>query len=84
MENTFEWSIIDRWNVHQGFVNAVAERISEGLEKFPVDVRKDVKIIFSAHSIPMAVVYRYCLTSCRGNQVEVMPILRRSRLQCMK
>jgi len=53
-----KWSVIDRWPTHSGLVEAFTERTQAGLEKFPEDVRKDVVILFSAHSLPMSVVNR--------------------------
>ena len=53
-----EWSVIDRWGTHPGFVTAVAETIEEGLRTFPPAERKDVLLLFSAHSLPLAVIDR--------------------------
>lgn len=39
---------------HPGFIAAMADRVSEGLAEFPSDVRRSVPILFTAHSIPMA------------------------------
>ncbi|KAG9992213.1 ferrochelatase, partial [Aureobasidium melanogenum] len=50
------WSIIDRWPAHPKFVEAVARNIEASLETYPVEKRKDVTIIFSAHSQPMRAV----------------------------
>jgi protoporphyrin/coproporphyrin ferrochelatase len=58
MESTFSWSVIDRWHSHPGFIAAVAKRIALGLQKFPVEERDKVIIVFSAHSIPMMIVNR--------------------------
>lgn len=54
----FQWSVLDRWPEHPGFVQAVAENVQSGLEQFPPDVRDQVCILFSAHSLPMKVVAR--------------------------
>lgn len=53
-----EWSVIDRWPTHQGLIKAFAQTITEELEKFPPEVKDDVVILFSAHSLPMSVVNR--------------------------
>lgn len=58
MEERYKWSIIDRWHVHNGFVKAVGERVQEGINLFPEEDRKDVVILFSAHSLPMKIVRR--------------------------
>lgn len=53
-----EWSVIDRWGTHPGFIDAVALNIEAALQKFPSSSRKDVVVLFSAHSLPMSVVNR--------------------------
>ncbi|KAG5342996.1 hypothetical protein C0989_005947 [Termitomyces sp. Mn162] len=53
-----EWSVIDRWGTHPGFVEAVAQNIEAALAKFPASTRKDTVLLFSAHSLPMSVVNR--------------------------
>ncbi|KAI0780182.1 ferrochelatase [Fomes fomentarius] len=53
-----EWSVIDRWGTHPGFIEAVAQNIERALAKFPVEKRSDVVLLFSAHSLPMSVVNR--------------------------
>ncbi|XP_061836814.1 ferrochelatase, mitochondrial [Nerophis lumbriciformis] len=52
------WSVIDRWPTHPLLVECFAEHISNELLKFPEEKRDDVVILFSAHSLPMAVVNR--------------------------
>jgi len=53
------WSAIDRWPVDPLLVKTHAQHIREALEtKFPADVRDDVVLLFSAHSLPMMVVDR--------------------------
>jgi len=56
MGDEFQWSVIDRWPQHPGFIEAVADNVREGLLQFPEEVRDEVAIIFSAHSVPMKVV----------------------------
>lgn len=58
MGEDFEWSIIDRWPTHEGFLDALEDRIRCGLESFDEDVRDRVVVMFSAHSLPMSVVNR--------------------------
>lgn len=58
MEETFSWSLIDRWPTHPGFVKAMAKKVREGLEQFPEDVRDEVVLLFSAHSLPLRIVDR--------------------------
>uniref|UniRef100_A0A2P2I2L6 Ferrochelatase n=1 Tax=Hirondellea gigas TaxID=1518452 RepID=A0A2P2I2L6_9CRUS len=47
------WSVIDRWCTNPHLVRCFAENIRSELEKFPEDKRKEVFILFSAHSVPM-------------------------------
>jgi len=53
-----EWSVIDRWGTHPGFVEAVAQNVERALAKFAPSGRSDTVILFSAHSLPMSVVNR--------------------------
>jgi len=53
-----KWSVIDRWHSNPGLISAFADRVLDGLKKFPEDVRSKAIILFSAHSLPMSVVNR--------------------------
>lgn len=53
-----EWSVIDRWGTHPGFIEAVSQRVRSALNKFSPEDRSDAVILFSAHSLPMSVVNR--------------------------
>lgn len=55
---TIKWSVIDRWPVHAGLVEAFAQNIEAQLVTYPEERRKDVVLLFSAHSLPMSVVNR--------------------------
>ena len=57
-EGALTWSVIDRWPVHPGLVEAFAQNIEAQLSTYPVETRKDVVLLFSAHSLPMSVVNR--------------------------
>ena len=57
-EGSILWSVIDRWPTHPGLVNAFAENITKTLETYPEDVRDNVVLLYSAHSLPMSVVNR--------------------------
>lgn len=50
-----KWSIIDRWATHPLFIKTIAQRINDELAHFPSDIRDDVMILFSAHSLPLKV-----------------------------
>ena len=55
---SIKWSVIDRWPVHPGLVEAFAQNIQAQLETYPEDRRDNVVLLFSAHSLPMSVVNR--------------------------
>jgi ferrochelatase len=53
-----KWSIIDRWATHPLLAKTVADRIRTELTEFPDQVKNDVIIMFSAHSLPLKAVRR--------------------------
>ncbi|CAO1435178.1 unnamed protein product [Diamesa hyperborea] len=53
-----KWSMIDRWATHPLLVKTFVERIQTELDAFPADKRKDVTLLFSAHSLPLRAVNR--------------------------
>ncbi|KAI9696442.1 MAG: ferrochelatase hem15 [Candelina mexicana] len=55
---TIKWSVIDRWPVHPGLIEAFAQNIEAQLATYPEEKKKDVVLLFSAHSLPMSVVNR--------------------------
>ncbi|KAK4454320.1 putative mitochondrial precursor ferrochelatase [Podospora aff. communis PSN243] len=57
-DGTIKWSVIDRWPVHPGLVEAFARNIEEKLLEYPEERRNSVVLLFSAHSLPMTVVNR--------------------------
>jgi ferrochelatase len=57
-EGGIQWSVIDRWPVHNGLVEAFAQNVEATLRTYPEEKRKDVVLLFSAHSLPMSVVNR--------------------------
>lgn len=57
-EGAITWSVIDRWPTHPGLVEAFAQNIEAQLATYPDEQRKDVVLLFSAHSLPMSVVNR--------------------------
>jgi len=58
LEDAFSWSIIDRWGEHEGFVRAMASAVHDGLHQYAESERDDVLVMFSAHSLPLAVIDR--------------------------
>lgn len=57
-EGKITWSVIDRWPVHSGLVEAFARNIEKQLDMYPKEARENVVLLFSAHSLPMSVVNR--------------------------
>jgi protoporphyrin/coproporphyrin ferrochelatase len=58
LRDAFEWSLIDRWPVHDGFITAMTGTVREGLEQFDPADRDRVVLLFSAHSLPLNVIDR--------------------------
>jgi protoporphyrin/coproporphyrin ferrochelatase len=58
LQHAFQWSVIDRWPVHRGFIEAMTETVREGLDQFAAVDRGKVLILFSAHSLPLDVIDR--------------------------
>jgi ferrochelatase len=56
--DAFKWSLIDRWPVHPGFINAMTETVHDGLGQFNSRDRDKALILFSAHSLPLDVIDR--------------------------
>lgn len=57
LEEDFKWSLIDRWPLHGGFIDAVADRVKATMLKdLDEESRSKAVIVFSAHSVPMKVV----------------------------
>lgn len=50
--------IAEDWHMQPFFLQAVAERVRQALEKMPADVRERVPVLLSAHSMPKRVVER--------------------------
>jgi ferrochelatase len=57
-DGTINWSVIDRWPVHPGLVDAIALNIEDQLKTYSEEEREKVVLLFSAHSLPMSVVNR--------------------------
>ncbi|EEB18500.1 gerrochelatase, putative [Pediculus humanus corporis] len=58
MPKDVEWSVIDRWSTNSLLIKTFASNIKEELKHFPENIRNDVLILFSAHSLPLKVVSR--------------------------
>lgn len=51
-ESALEIAPIERWHLLPGYLDALAGRVSAALERFPAEVRAEVPVIFTAHSLP--------------------------------
>jgi ferrochelatase len=43
---------INNWHLLPGYLDALVSRVRAALERFPADVRSQIPVIFSAHSLP--------------------------------
>ena len=43
---------VESWKDEPPFINAVSARVTEALKRFPEDIRADVPVLFTAHSLP--------------------------------
>lgn len=50
-----EWptSSVFEYATHPKYIQALSERIDEGLQRFPQEMRPDVQLVFSAHGTPL-------------------------------
>ena len=51
-ESSVEMAPINNWHLLPGYLDAISNRVRAALERFPADVRSQVPVIFSAHSLP--------------------------------
>jgi ferrochelatase len=58
LEDAFEWSVLDTWYQHPAYLDALADTVRDGLAGFDEARRDNVFVLFSAHSLPTAVINR--------------------------
>ena len=46
---------IREWHLLPGYLDALADRIRDGIALFPAEVREEVAVIFTAHSLPQRI-----------------------------
>ena len=51
-----DWSLIESYFDQPTYIDAFVERVQQGLDRFPENVRDEVNILFSAHGTPMKLV----------------------------
>jgi len=55
---SLRYSVIEEWFDWPGYLDALANRVREGLENFHELMRHDVQILFSAHALPQKFIDR--------------------------
>lgn len=58
LPTSIKWSVIDRWGTDPLLIKTFAENIKKELSQFEESKRKEVIILFSAHSLPLKAVSR--------------------------
>lgn len=58
LQGRFDWSFIDRWHLHPGFIDSMAQVTRDALDEVPEQDRDDALLLFSAHSLPLSVIDR--------------------------
>ena len=56
MDQTFTWSVVDRWGEHPAFIAAAASAVRDGLLQYEERLRDHVYVLYSAHSLPLSVI----------------------------
>lgn len=56
--NSIELAPVKSWNLNPGYLDALHDRLADVLETFSEDVRDEVPIIFTAHSLPERILER--------------------------
>ncbi len=54
-----EVSYVGDWHTHPGFIAATADNVAAAIAQLPPDVRDEARIVFTAHSIPVAMAEQY-------------------------
>jgi protoporphyrin/coproporphyrin ferrochelatase len=55
-EQRFSLHFVESWHEQPRFRQLIAGRIHEALARFPAELRDDVRVVFSAHSLPEMIV----------------------------
>ena len=50
-----EVAFVESWHLHPAFIDMMASRVRAGLNTFPADARRGVRVVFSAHSLPVRI-----------------------------
>jgi ferrochelatase len=55
MGEPFNLSFVESWHRQPGFIRLMTQLVREGLQKFPEEQRESVRVVFSAHSLPVRI-----------------------------
>ena len=55
-KSDIEWKLVEHYYDFPPYIDACVERVNQGLEKFPAEIRETVDILVSAHGTPMKLV----------------------------
>lgn len=55
LEAPIDVTFVESWHMQPDFLELMSARVREGLAQFPADVRDDVCVLFSAHSLPVRI-----------------------------
>ena len=55
LERPMNVIFVDSWHLHPQFIELIATRVRDSLEKWPDDDRRKVTVVFSAHSLPVRI-----------------------------
>lgn len=50
-----EFAYVESYHDAPGLIQALANRVEEGLTRWPLEKRQEVHIVFSAHSLPVRI-----------------------------
>jgi protoporphyrin/coproporphyrin ferrochelatase len=54
--DALELDVAENWHLEPRFLQALADRVTQALQKLPAEVREDVPVLLTAHSMPRRVV----------------------------
>ena len=54
-QSPIQFARVERWHLLPGYLDALAVRVRAALQRFPAEVRDEVPIMFSAHSLPQRI-----------------------------
>ncbi len=53
--SSIQFARIEDWHLQPGYLDALVDRIHAALERFPAEVRGEVPVLFTAHSLPQRI-----------------------------